>query len=52
MGTTAFLHRVRLKNYRSIGACDVALGPLTFLVGPNGSGRATSSTRSASSAML
>lgn len=34
-----FLQRVRLKNYRSIGACDVALGPLTFLVGPNGSGK-------------
>lgn len=39
MGSTAFLHRVRLKNYRSIGACDVSLGPLTFLVGPNGSGK-------------
>ncbi len=34
-----FLHRVRLKNYRSIGQCDVGLGPLTFLVGPNGSGK-------------
>jgi len=39
MATTAFLHRVRLKNYRSIGACDVPLGPLNFLVGPNGSGK-------------
>lgn len=39
MATTGFLQRVRLKNYRSIGACDVALGPLTFLVGPNGSGK-------------
>lgn len=39
MATTAFLRRVQLKNYRSIGACDVALGPLTFLVGPNGSGK-------------
>lgn len=39
MATTAFLRRVRLKNYRSIGACDVRLGPLTFLVGPNGSGK-------------
>lgn len=39
MATTSFLHRVRLKNYRSIGACDVRLGPLTFLVGPNGSGK-------------
>ncbi len=34
-----FLRRVALKNYRSIAACDVQLGPLTFLVGPNGSGK-------------
>ncbi|QRN97293.1 AAA family ATPase [Archangium violaceum] len=34
-----FLTRVRLRNYRSIAACDVELGPLTFLVGPNGSGK-------------
>lgn len=34
-----FLNRVVLKNYRSIEACDVRLGPLTFLVGPNGSGK-------------
>lgn len=33
------LGRVRLKNYRSIAACDIALGQLTFLVGPNGSGK-------------
>lgn len=39
MSSTAFVHRVLLKNYRSIGACDVSLGPLTFLVGPNGSGK-------------
>ncbi|MEQ1633805.1 MAG: AAA family ATPase [Planctomycetota bacterium] len=37
--STTFLQRVRLKNYRSIGSCDVVLGPLTFLVGPNGSGK-------------
>lgn len=37
--TSVLLHRVRLKNYRSIGACDVSLGPLAFLVGPNGSGK-------------
>ncbi|MCB9876349.1 MAG: AAA family ATPase [Planctomycetes bacterium] len=37
--TTHFVRRVRLKNYRSIGACDVQLGPLNFLVGPNGSGK-------------
>lgn len=35
----AFVERVRLKNYRSIGKCDVSLGPLTFLVGPNGAGK-------------
>ena len=39
MASTAFLHRVRLNNYRSIGACDVRLGQLTFLVGRNGSGK-------------
>src|SRR5262245_35903601 len=33
------LTRVRLRHYRSIGACDVRLGPLTMLVGPNGSGK-------------
>jgi predicted ATPase len=36
---TPFVRRVVLKNYRSIAACDVVLGPLTFLVGPNGSGK-------------
>jgi len=35
----SFLRRVRLKNYKSIAACDVRLGPLTMLVGPNGSGK-------------
>lgn len=39
MPSKAFVNRVRLKNYRSIGQCDVRLGPLTFLVGPNGSGK-------------
>jgi len=33
------LTRVVLRNYRSIPACDVGLGPLTFLVGPNGAGK-------------
>lgn len=37
--TSTFLHRVRLKNWKSIGACDVQLRPLMFLVGPNGSGK-------------
>jgi predicted ATPase len=36
---SSFITRVVLKNYRSIAACDVGLGPLTFLVGPNGSGK-------------
>jgi len=31
--------RVRLRHYRSIAACDVKLGPLTLLVGSNGSGK-------------
>lgn len=34
-----FLERVRLQNYRSIGACDISLSALNFLVGPNGSGK-------------
>lgn len=36
---TPFLTRVRLKHYKSITACEVSLGPLTFLVGPNGAGK-------------
>lgn len=34
-----FLSRVVLRNYKSIGHCDVALRPLTFLVGANGAGK-------------
>lgn len=34
-----FIHRVKLRNYKSIGRCDVRLGPLAVLVGPNGSGK-------------
>lgn len=33
--------RIRLRNYKSIAACDVALGRLMFLVGPNGSGKSS-----------
>ncbi len=33
------VHRVVIKNYRSIADCDVTLCPVTFLVGPNGSGK-------------
>lgn len=36
---TTFLTRVMLRNYKSIGYCDVKLGPLTYLVGSNGSGK-------------
>jgi len=34
-----FISRVRLKNYKSIAKCDVRLGPLTVLIGPNGGGK-------------
>ncbi len=46
MGDTGFemalpfiIRRVELRNYRSIEHCDVELGPLMFLVGPNASGK-------------
>ncbi|HEX5012107.1 MAG TPA: AAA family ATPase [Planctomycetota bacterium] len=35
----ARVDRVRLRNFKSIAACDVRLGRLTVLVGPNGSGK-------------
>lgn len=34
-----FVHRVTIRNFKSIAACRVDLGPLMFLVGPNGSGK-------------
>jgi predicted ATPase len=34
-----FLHRVVIEHYKSIRRCEVDLGPLTFLVGRNGSGK-------------
>ena len=34
-----FLRRVAIENYKSIEKCDVALRPLTALVGRNGSGK-------------
>jgi predicted ATPase len=37
--TSSFLRRVRIRNYKSIAYCDVELGPLTILVGRNGSGK-------------
>ncbi len=39
MKNTVFIRRVRVKNYKSIAACDVELGPVSYLVGPNGSGK-------------
>jgi ABC-type multidrug transport system ATPase subunit len=39
MSQPIFLRRVVLRNYKSIGNCDVRLGPLTYLVGANGSGK-------------
>ena len=39
MTLPVFLTRVVLRNYKSIGSCDVRLGPLTYLVGANGSGK-------------
>ena len=39
MSKAPFIHRVKLRNYKSIGRCDVRLGPLAVLVGPNGSGK-------------
>jgi predicted ATPase len=38
-GVVPFISRLRLKNYKSIAQCDVRLGPLTILVGPNASGK-------------
>lgn len=34
-----FLQRVRIRNYKSIGHCDVRLGAITALVGRNGAGK-------------
>ena len=34
-----FLRRVILRNYKSIGYCNVNLKPLTWLVGQNGAGK-------------
>ena len=39
MRDSTFITRVVLKNYKSVAACDVRLGPLTFLVGRNGTGK-------------
>ncbi len=34
-----FLQRIRIRGYKSIEFCDVALSPLTILVGRNGAGK-------------
>lgn len=39
MSNSIFIKRVVLRNYKSIGYCDVRLGPITYLVGVNGSGK-------------
>jgi len=39
MSDSTFLKRVEIRNFKSIAHCDVHLGPLNFLVGPNGSGK-------------
>jgi len=39
MGRQPFLSRVVLKDYKSVGRCDVKLGQFSVLVGPNGSGK-------------
>lgn len=39
MKDTVFLTRVVLRNYKSIGQCDVRLRPVTYLVGANGAGK-------------
>ena len=37
--TEPFLHQVKIRNFKSIETCRVELGPLTVLVGRNGSGK-------------
>lgn len=39
MTQPVFLTRVVLRNYKSIGLCDVRLGSLNYFVGANGSGK-------------
>ena len=39
MRKPTFITKVMLRNYKSIGYCDVSLGKLTYLVGANGSGK-------------
>ena len=39
MSDRRLLTRIALRNYKSIGACDISPAQLSFLVGPNGSGK-------------
>jgi len=39
MRPAPFVRRIRLRNFKSISACEAELGPLTLLVGRNGSGK-------------
>ncbi len=39
MNQARFIDRVTLRNYKSIGYCNVRLQPLTYLVGHNGAGK-------------
>ncbi len=39
MKSPVFLTRVVLRNYKSIGSCDIRLRQLTYFVGANGSGK-------------
>lgn len=39
MKNEVFIKRVVLRNFKSIGQCDVRLRPLTYLVGQNGAGK-------------
>ncbi|HUE73911.1 MAG TPA: AAA family ATPase [Pirellulaceae bacterium] len=39
MSHETFLRRVKIRHYKSIGHCAVDLGPVTMLVGRNGSGK-------------
>lgn len=39
MSQPVFIRRVVLRNYKSIGKCDVVLRPLTYLIGQNGAGK-------------
>lgn len=39
MRPAPFVRRIRLRNYKSLALCAAELGPLTLLVGRNGSGK-------------